>query len=142
MSGSLFAASAKALKQLGVQCVLSCCERMPFASNRTENLLVRLRDIQQESLASHLPTAFEFLDRCEREGRRCLVHCMVGASRSVTLVLAFLVVKRGWALRAAFEHVRARRGKARPNRGFAEQLIALELETRGAASATLADFGY
>ena len=77
---------------------------------------------------------------------RCmtLVHCMVGASRSTTLVIAYLVVEEGWTLLDAWRHCRSRRSVARPNKGFASQLIALEAETRagGKSTATMSDFGY
>ena len=35
-----------------------------------------------------------------------LVHCSEGKSRSVTLVLAFLMQSQGWTLKQALEHVK------------------------------------
>ena len=121
---------------------MNCCERIPFASRRTENLLLPLTDQKGAELAPHLPTACEFLDRAKASGRACLVHCMVGASRSVAVVLAYLMAREGMGLGHAWRLVKQRRPVARPNRGFAEQLIAMD-EGRGGGGAgvCLADFG-
>ena len=59
-------------------------------------------------------------------GERVLVHCAAGISRSSTIVLAYLVARRGYTLREAFEHVHARRPVVWPNDGFMEALIQLE----------------
>ena len=59
-------------------------------------------------------------------GGRALVHCAAGISRSSTIVLAYLVARRGYTLREAFEHVHARRFVVWPNAGFMEALIQLE----------------
>ncbi len=66
---------------------------------------------------------------------------MVGASRSVAVVLAYLMAREGMALGDAWRLVKQRRPVARPNRGFAEQLIAMD-EGRGGGGAgvCLADF--
>mmetsp|Transcript_85769 Transcript_85769/g.275804 ORF Transcript_85769/g.275804 Transcript_85769/m.275804 type:complete len:292 (-) Transcript_85769:929-1804(-) len=142
VSGSLAAGSRAALSALGISFVLNCCERTPFASKRTENLLLKLRDIKGETIAPHLLEAYAFLARAKASGQCCLVHCMVGASRSVSVVLAYLVTQEGRSLAEAWTLVKGARKQARPNKGFAEQLIALDAETHGKASMAMADFGY
>jgi len=57
-----------------------------------------------------------------------LVHCMAGVSRSVSMVLCFLMLKRDMRLADALRHVKQRRPIACPNDGFARQLAALESE--------------
>merc|ERR1712151_1135912 len=73
------------------------------------------------------------IDGCLSSGRRILVHCHAGVSRSATVVLAFLMQKRfdkkeqdksayEWALQLA----KSRRRCVGPNPGFVKQLIAFE----------------
>lgn len=91
VGGSLVAGSREALAALDVGFVLNCCERLKCASRAVRSLVLPLRDIRSESLAPHLPAAFAFLAEARASGRRCLLHCMTGASRSVSVALAFLV---------------------------------------------------
>ncbi|PWN25920.1 hypothetical protein BDZ90DRAFT_233522 [Jaminaea rosea] len=51
-----------------------------------------------------------------------LVHCQAGCSRSVALVVAYVMATRGIGRDAALELIRARRSQAEPNEGFMEQL--------------------
>ncbi|CAG2109508.1 unnamed protein product [Medioppia subpectinata] len=69
-----------------------------------------------------------------QNGGKTLVHCMAGASRSTTLVLAYLVKYERIALKNAFSSVKKRRETARPNVGFWDQLIKYEIKIRGVAS--------
>ena len=63
-----------------------------------------------------------------------LLHCRMGTSRSVALLLWYLVETEKWTLKKAFEHICACRGsknaslQTRPNVGFAQQLLRLERE--------------
>lgn len=55
-----------------------------------------------------------------------LVHCVMGRSRSATLVLAYLMMKHNLSVVDAIEHVRQRRCIL-PNHGFLKQLRALDI---------------
>ncbi|XP_004077237.1 dual specificity phosphatase DUPD1 isoform X1 [Oryzias latipes] len=55
-----------------------------------------------------------------------LVHCVMGRSRSATLVLAYLMIKEHLSVVDAVEHVRQRRCIL-PNHGFLKQLRALDI---------------
>lgn len=74
------------------------------------------------------------LDGALRAGRSTYVHCLMGMSRSVSVVLAYLVVHRRVRLADALALVRARRPIAYPNLGFLLHLIAIEVEVLGVAS--------
>ena len=142
ISGDRAARSKGALKELNIGFVLNCCERIPFAFGRgeTENLMLAMPDQRDADIAPHLPEAFAFLDQAKTSGRGCLVHCMVGASRSVTVVLAFLMEREGMALGDAWALVKQQRTVARPNRGFALQLMAMERQRTGSCTVRLEDF--
>lgn len=80
-----------------------------------------------------LPFASPFLfphyadiEQARKDGQRILVHCVMGKSRSVTFVLAYLMQYRDMHLRPAFEFVYSRRSVIKPNRGFMQSLIDYE----------------
>lgn len=58
---------------------------------------------------------------------KVFVHCNKGISRSATIVLAFLMMKRGKNLMAAVKDIRAKR-EVMPNDGFLKQLAILNYE--------------
>mmetsp|Transcript_57223 Transcript_57223/g.102842 ORF Transcript_57223/g.102842 Transcript_57223/m.102842 type:complete len:442 (-) Transcript_57223:118-1443(-) len=140
LGGEQAAKSESKLQQLGVSHVLNCCGHLPFASGKTLNKRLHLQDVRSECLVSQLPAAFAFLDEVRRHSGCCLVHCRFGASRSVSVVLAYLVMRDGWHLLDAWHHVRHCRPAARPNRGFVEQLIDLDSVFHGRASMMPIDF--
>lgn len=53
-----------------------------------------------------------------RQGGNVLVHCMVGISRSVTVVTSYLMMKWGMIMEDALRHVIAQRPLVNPNKGF------------------------
>ncbi|XP_034465537.1 dual specificity phosphatase DUPD1-like isoform X1 [Hippoglossus hippoglossus] len=57
---------------------------------------------------------------------KVLVHCVMGRSRSATLVLAYLMMKQSLTVVDAIEHVRQQRCIL-PNHGFLKQLRALDI---------------
>ena len=48
-------------------------------------------------------------------GGKVLVHCHAGLSRSATVVTAFIMKTKGWALEQALDFVREKRPSIRPN---------------------------
>lgn len=61
--------------------------------------------------------AQSWIDAALSSGGAVLVHCHEGKSRSVTLLLAFLMLSRGLTLAQALAHMRAVHPKASPNAG-------------------------
>lgn len=46
------------------------------------------------------------------------MHCYAGVSRSVTIIVAYLMKYWGWGLKVALAFVQAKRVVAKPNDGF------------------------
>uniref|UniRef100_A0A8C4GXC4 Uncharacterized protein n=1 Tax=Dicentrarchus labrax TaxID=13489 RepID=A0A8C4GXC4_DICLA len=83
------------------------------------------------SAADHSKTQYfrdsiMFIHESRLKGEGCLVHCVAGVSRSVTLVVAYImtVTGRGWV--ESLAAVRAARPCAGPNLGFLRQLEEFE----------------
>ncbi len=59
-----------------------------------------------------------------------LVHCQAGVSRSPSMAIAYLMLKRSWGFEKALAFVKARRKNTHPNSGFVQELRQLEAKSR------------
>lgn len=100
---------------------------------------IPVRDVRNDGIDIFFARACDFIGAAldnKPTGRRVLVHCMAGRSRSATIVIAYLLKCRGYDLASAFELVRLNRPSAMPNLGFWRQLEAFEKQLRGVSSET------
>jgi protein-tyrosine phosphatase len=89
-------------------------------------LRIPARDTLHERLSPYFPRITAFVASARDSHGVALVHCAEGVSRSVTGVLAALMVLEGMHLGEALAHVRRVRTHAEPNRAFLRELRALE----------------
>ena len=66
------------------------------------------------------------LDDARLHSSPVYVHCKAGKSRSVTVVLAYLIYANAWTLKTAYAYVSERRKGISPNIGFVAELMAFE----------------
>merc|ERR1719329_601710 len=84
-----------------------------------------LDDYGHSNLAPILPTHIDFIDNALGEGGRCLVHCRMGVNRSASVVVAYLMARRGYSYSQAVKYVAARRPKIGIHPFYEGQLRAL-----------------
>ncbi|XP_061601225.1 dual specificity phosphatase 29-like [Cololabis saira] len=79
------------------------------------------------NMSQYFCPAAEFIhEALSHPQSKVLVHCVMGRSRSATLVLAYLMMKRSLTVVDAIDHVRQHRCIL-PNHGFLKQLRALDI---------------
>ena len=59
---------------------------------------LNVRDEPDYDLSRHFPECYKFIETARQEGRRVLVHCRAGVSRSVCIVAMYLLVAFDWTL--------------------------------------------
>ena len=89
----------------------------------TRHLYIDIRDRPKKNISKHFNTTSTFIAQQLKEGKRVMVHCMAGRSRSVTIVSFYLMHTHGWDAYRALKTIKEKRPVARPNRGFITQLI-------------------
>jgi protein-tyrosine phosphatase len=130
--GSIGAAlNVPELQQVGITHIL--CTATGVRSMHPDKFsykVLTVLDSQMESLVDHFADAICWIERALREypNNKVLVHCFAGRSRSVAVVLAYLIYKLRIPLSVALIHVRQFRANANPNSGFLNQLRAFEYE--------------
>jgi len=85
-------------------------------------------DSETEQIANYFGPAKDFIDEAERHNCSVLVHCAQGASRSPTVVCAYLMLKHRWDMQRAYAHVQKARPIVRINPGFKAQLQRFQKE--------------
>lgn len=86
-------------------------------------LNIRAYDIPEFDLTYSFPMSNTFIDSAIKENGKIYIHCMCGASRSVSLVLSYLMWKYpDISLEEHLADIVTKRDKAKPNVGFLEQL--------------------
>jgi len=81
---------------------------------------------------------YHFIDYVVSNNQNILIHCMAGISRSVSLVIYYLMKKYHMSFDKAFEIVNNARSIANPNESFKAQLMEYDIQ-RDAFSASDAD---
>ncbi|PIN02374.1 Dual specificity phosphatase [Handroanthus impetiginosus] len=131
--GSIGAANNKsALKSLNVTHILTVANSLaPAHPNDFIYKLIQVPDRQDVMISQYFDECFTFIEEARKTGGGVLVHCYDGRSRSVTVVVAYLMFKNGMSLSEALAHVRTRRQVASPNSGFILQLSKYGRSLRG-----------
>ncbi|KAF9994679.1 dual specificity phosphatase 12 [Entomortierella chlamydospora] len=85
--------------------------------------IIAVPDMDETNLIKYFPETHTFIQGALDQGGKVLVHCMAGASRSVTIVCAYMMKTKGMSAAEALLAVQALRPIADPNDGFIKQLL-------------------
>ncbi|KQK07754.1 protein-tyrosine-phosphatase MKP1 isoform X2 [Brachypodium distachyon] len=125
LGGDAVAKNREILRKNGITHVLNCvgfvCPEY-FKSDLVYRTLW-LQDSPTEDITSILYDVFDYFEDVREQSGRVFVHCCQGVSRSTSLVIAYLMWREGQSFDDAFQFVKAARGIANPNMGFACQLL-------------------
>lgn len=128
ISGAQAAHDSAALEAFNITHVVNATQGEPNDVAGVTYLRVPVPDAPSADLTRWWKSASSHLEHARRGSSCCLVHCTHGQSRSVSLVLAYLVTKQRMPLADAFNLVKRQRCVAAPNSGFMTQLCKLEIE--------------
>ncbi|RCU61423.1 hypothetical protein SETIT_J000700v2 [Setaria italica] len=131
--GSVGAALNKeALKSLNITHILIVARSLSPAFPAEFNYKkIEVLDSPDTDLLKHFDECFSFIDEAISSGGNVLVHCFAGRSRSVTIVVAYLMKKHQMSLESALSLVRSKRPQVAPNEGFISQLENFDKSLQG-----------
>ncbi|XP_030478635.1 dual specificity protein phosphatase 1 isoform X3 [Cannabis sativa] len=126
--GSLEAARNKSeLKELKITHILTVAHCLvPIYPDEFVYKIISVADKEDTDIKQFFDECFNFIDEAKRTGGSVLVHCVVGKSRSATIVVAYLMRQHGMSLSEALKLVRSKRPIVAPNSGFLSQLKEFE----------------
>ncbi|CAH8568204.1 unnamed protein product [Schistosoma turkestanicum] len=114
---------------------------MPFRKlNRIQYLHIPASDTTKQNLLPSFDRAVQFIEKARKHNGIVLVHCLAGVSRSVAVVIAYLLYNnRALNVYKALEFVQARRSVAGPNLHFMGQLQAYYQDLHSRKSVIFSD---
>mmetsp|Transcript_8625 Transcript_8625/g.11922 ORF Transcript_8625/g.11922 Transcript_8625/m.11922 type:complete len:166 (+) Transcript_8625:33-530(+) len=121
-------------------CARECKEKFP----KVQYLKFPLNDFETEKIHVYFEDAHELIEKVrknyETTRKACLVHCLVGASRSATIVISYCMKYHNMKLNEAYQYVHSKRDIIGPNRGFCAQLWEYEAKLFGENELTMTRF--
>ncbi|CAI8619313.1 unnamed protein product [Vicia faba] len=139
IGGALAARSVYTLQYLGITHILCLCTNEIGQSETQfpdvfEYKNFSVCDNEDFNITTVFDEACDFIDCVEQKGQKILVHCFEGKSRSVTLVLAYLMLRKKYTLSKAWQTMKLVHRRAQPNDGFAKILQVLDQKLHGKVS--------
>merc|ERR1712012_1393075 len=123
------------LKGIGVTHVLNTAERHvevnpgKYPCYGIKYYGFHVDDLPEANISRYFPTTTSFIDSAVSGGGLVVVNCVMGWSRSASVVAAYLVMKHKMKASRALELIRQNRN-IQPNAGFLQQLADLENRCR------------
>ncbi|XP_059640653.1 dual specificity protein phosphatase PHS1-like isoform X2 [Cornus florida] len=139
IGGALAARSVYTLQHLGITHILCLCSNETGQSDSQYPQLFEYKnfaicDNEDTNVSSIFEEAHDFIDHVEQTGGKVLVHCFEGRSRSATVVLAYLMLRKNFTLLQAWNTLKKAHRRAQPNDGFARILLDLDRKLHGKVS--------
>ena len=115
------------IKKLGIKKVLSLLNGYFPQYKESDNIIhktLNVNDFDEENIIKYFGECLNFIKGEEK----ILVHCAAGASRSATVVIAYIMWNKKMSFKEALEFVQNKRNIVCPNPGFKDQLELFEKE--------------
>jgi protein-tyrosine phosphatase len=112
------------LLSIGIQKVLSLITdpQLLYYPKEIEHKLIKINDFPRENIIQYFGECLLFIE----DNKKILVHCVAGASRSATIVIAYLMWKNQLDYKESAKFVEQIRPCINPNYGFVRQLQIFE----------------
>ena len=115
------AANRDLLKRKGITHIVNLSYNDNFYPADFKYLKIDIEDEDNVNIYQYFAPTKAFIDKALSDKKsKVFVHCMAGISRSVTIVVAYLMNEMTY--REALAYVRSKRSIANPNPGFIRQL--------------------
>jgi hypothetical protein len=113
----------KLLKEKGITHILSCTSHYtPLYPDDFTYKHIHAYDTLDYNLYEHFDESNQFMLKGTSNDNKIYVHCMYGASRSVALVIAFLIKQNNSTVEYVLNMIKNKRYVANPNATFMKQL--------------------
>ena len=128
VGGICSSSNMKNMKSHGIKMIVSAhvgaCPLFPY---EFQYRLVELLDIPNENIFVTFEKILPDIRKVIERDEAVLVHCIAGASRSVSIIAAYLMKYHNMTSSEALDHMKKLRDEVDPNEGYRKQLKSYEL---------------
>ena len=123
------------IQHLGVTHILNTASRdVWLPTEKLSNLGIKVfqfhvDDVPSANISAYFTAAANFLSQASQSGGLVMVNCLVGFSRSASILTAGVMMNSHWSLVRTLKKLRQSR-PVKPNLGFMVQLINLEQQLK------------
>tara|TARA_B110001450_G_C17590284_1_gene468669 strand:- start:61 stop:567 length:507 start_codon:yes stop_codon:yes gene_type:complete len=111
------------LKTLNINHIISAVTGFDHIySSDINHLSLELIDNEDQNIIHYFEISNHFLDNAIKNNSTVLIHCIAGRSRSVSLLIAYLIYKYKYTVKDAIELIKKKRDIIEPNQNFIDQL--------------------
>jgi len=122
------ASSEQYLSDRRITHVITCANEFPSSIIRPGYRIPVVDDVADAKTKKYFLEAASVLDRWIREDKKIMVHCFAGMSRSVSVVITYFIVYKGWSFDLAYNHLKQRRYQTNIHPGFIPILKDIEAQ--------------
>lgn len=121
------ASNLEGLTAAGVTHILTVASGInPAFPRQFTYLVIPVSDSSDANLRKHFFTCRKFIRKCLEKNEAVLVHCLMGISRSASIVIAYMMMESNICYYDAYNLVKSLRDRISPNIGFIRQLQQLD----------------
>jgi protein-tyrosine phosphatase len=125
--GSSFnAASFELMKELNIKYIINVTQDIPnyFKDHGIKYLKIPIKDNNMDSIDKYLDLAYQkILEFQEENNGNILIHCFVGASRSVTVAMYYMIIKYNMTVDDSLNYLKQNRYLIHPSVTLINSLI-------------------
>ena len=116
------------LREYQITHILNCAEEEPnrYPKKNVTVIHIPLTDDEDENAMNQIVQGAQILAVWMNTGAKTIVHCKAGISRSVTVVLAYLIIYKNYTYNQAYLFVQEKRNIIYPNDFYRKLLKDLE----------------
>ena len=93
-----------------------------MVKRKIKQMSIKIYDADDAPIGDVFEATTAFIDNALTEGGAVYVHCLMGMSRSPTIVAAYLIKKHGMTAKEAIDYLQSLRPIVDPNPGFRDAL--------------------
>jgi atypical dual specificity phosphatase len=140
MGNSIAAKDNALLNDNGITLLINCTDTTEIHQGDIKYHAMNLKDANNEDIAQHFTATIAMISNEIKHNGRAFVYCTAGISRSVAIVIPYMMKEKGYTLREAFLDVQRRRPIIAPNLKYFAAMVQFEKDLYGKNTLSLYEY--